>query len=170
MADGQDVSAVARVLALSERQVQELARDGIIPRTTRGTYDLLVCVQSYVKHIREVAAGRSSTDGKLDIVAERARLAREQADHYAMKNAVMREQLVPAEDIEAAYVSVQSAVQRRILAVPKAVAALVSIESEARVCEAIIRQHLEEALEEIADADLVVTLEQPEEPAEAPAN
>lgn len=157
MADLQPVSAVARLLDVTERQVYELARDGTIPRAQRGRYDLVACVRAYIRHLREVAAGRQSRDGKLDLPAERARLAREQADHQSMKNALLRKELVPVSDVETAFTTVHSAVQQRLLGIPSVVAPLVAIEEEARTCEAIIREHIEEALQEIADAEIDVT-------------
>lgn len=152
----QPIAVVARVLDLSERQVYDLVRRGIIPRARPGKYDLFACIRAYVRHIREQAAGRLSKDGDLDIVAERARVAREQADGLAMKNAVTRQELVPAGDIEASRVAVHSAVVRRIRAVPRACALKVARENEARTCEAIIRRALDEALTDIANAEVVV--------------
>lgn len=152
----QTVGQVATLLELSERQVYELAKRGTIPRAERGRYDLIACVRAYVRHLREVAAGRASDDGRSDIVAERARLAAAQADQYELKNAQLRGDLVPADDIESASVAIHSAVQRRLLAVPRNAAPLVAVENDARACENIIREHIEEALEEIADLQLEV--------------
>src|SRR4029077_15703769 len=154
----QPVSAVARLLELSERQIQSLASRGVIPRASHGQYDLLGCVQAYIRHLRGVAAGRGTQGGsKLDIVEERARLASEQADFQAMKNSQLRGDLLPRVDVENVYVTLHSSVQRRLLGVPRVVAALVAIESEARACESIVREHIEEALEDLADAEIKVT-------------
>ena len=50
---------------------------------------------AYCDHLRGVAAGRGG-DASLELTAERARLAKEQADKIAMQNAVKRGELAPA--------------------------------------------------------------------------
>jgi len=162
----QPAAVVARVLVMSERRFYELLKRGVLPRSpVRGKYDLFACIRAYIEHMREQAAGRSSKDGDLDIVAERARLAREQADAMALKNAVTRGELVPAADIERAKVAIHSIVVPKILAVPRACARKVAREHEARACEAIIRAELHQALREISATELEVTY-----PAEARAS
>lgn len=54
---------------------------------------------AYCEHLRTMAAGRGS-DNSLVLAAERARLAREQADKVAMQNAVTRGELAPAHLLE----------------------------------------------------------------------
>ena len=54
---------------------------------------------SYTDHLREIAAGRGG-DSSLVLAAERARLAREQADRIAMQNALSRKELAPAHLLE----------------------------------------------------------------------
>lgn len=166
----QKVGQVATLLDLSERQVYQLAKDGIIPRAQRGGYDLIACVRAYIRHLREIAAGRTSSDGRVDIVAQRARLAAEQADHQAMKNAQLRGDLVPGDEIEDASVAVHSAVQQRLLAVPRNAAPLVAVENDARACEAIIREQIEEALEEIADLEIEAEADAPAHAPRDPKN
>jgi len=150
------VATVARIMDVSERRVQVLARDGIIPKAKHGQYDLIACVQSYIRHLRGVAAGHTSQDGKLDLTEERARLAKEQADAQEMKNRQTRAELIPASDQEAALIALASSVQRRVLGVPTKVAPLVALETEAQVCESIVREHIEDALHELADAEIAV--------------
>lgn len=156
MADLQPVSAVARLLDVSERAVYDLARHGTIPRAQRGRYDLVACVRAYIRHLREVAAGRTSHDGALDLVAERARLAREQADGQSMKNALLRSELLPRDDMERVLVALQSGVQKRLLSVPSNVATLVARETSPAVCQRIVDEHIREALQELAEATIRV--------------
>ena len=89
-------------LGLTDRSVRDLAADGTIPRSRRGRYPLKAGVRAYCAHAREVAAGRASQNGELDIVAERARLAKEQADKLEMENAAARGELLPRADVVSA--------------------------------------------------------------------
>jgi terminase small subunit / prophage DNA-packing protein len=54
---------------------------------------------AYIRRLREQAAGRYS-EGPLDLVNERARLAKEQADRLEMQNAVTRKEMAPVIIIE----------------------------------------------------------------------
>ncbi|WP_051975386.1 terminase small subunit [Cupriavidus necator] len=55
---------------------------------------------AYCGHLRETAAGRASEEEGLDLIAERARLAKEQADRIALQNEVTRRELAPVHLIE----------------------------------------------------------------------
>lgn len=87
---------IAEHLDISTRRVRELATEwGIDSReVTLGEWRV-----RYLAKLREEAAGRAGT-GDLDLVAERARLAKVQADRIEMQNAVTRKELAPAELIE----------------------------------------------------------------------
>jgi phage terminase Nu1 subunit (DNA packaging protein) len=87
---------IAEHLDISTRRVRELATEwGIDSReVSLGEWRV-----RYLAKLREEAAGRAGT-GDLDLVAERARLAKVQADRIEMQNAVTRKELAPAELIE----------------------------------------------------------------------
>ena len=87
---------IAEHLDISTRRVRELATEwGIDSREVAlGEWRI-----RYLAKLREEAAGRAGT-GDLDLVAERARLAKAQADRIEMQNAVTRKELAPAELIE----------------------------------------------------------------------
>ena len=82
------VAVIARFLNLTERRVQQLARDGIIPKAEKGKYDLVRCVQNYVRYLQERAYGNGDTAH--DTHHERARLIKAQADKTELEVAEMR--------------------------------------------------------------------------------
>lgn len=79
------------LVGMSQQAVSDLVRRGVLPDGACGDEWLL----AYCDHLREVAAGRGGDSAK-ELSAERARLAREQADKIAMQNAVTRGELAPA--------------------------------------------------------------------------
>lgn len=157
---------MCRLFAISDTNLHDLVKRGIIPRASRGRYNLDECAPAYIRHLRAMAAGRTDQTGKIDIVAERARHEREKADKVAMQNAVARGELVAADDVEDMHTAVHSAVQRHLLSLPAIVAPLVAIEDDARACETIFREHLEDALEQLADADVTPSKAAAADPAE----
>ena len=48
----QPIAVIAKLLDLSERRVQQLSREGVIPKATRGQYDLVGSVRGYVRYLR----------------------------------------------------------------------------------------------------------------------
>ena len=49
----QPIGVIARLLDLSERRVQQLSREGVIPKAERGQYDLVGSVRGYVRYLRD---------------------------------------------------------------------------------------------------------------------
>jgi phage terminase Nu1 subunit (DNA packaging protein) len=83
---------LAEIIGVSEARVSQLVSDGIVERGQT----LSVQVRQYCAWLREVAAGRQSEEmGGLDLVQERAALAREQRLGYEIKNAVARGEYAP---------------------------------------------------------------------------
>lgn len=83
-------------LDLSDRSIREwevkLGMQG-------ASYTLTEFRIAYIRSLRESASGREAI-GDLDLAAERARLAKEQADKIAMQNEVSRRELAPVTLIE----------------------------------------------------------------------
>ena len=74
----------------------------------------------YIRRLREQAAGRAAA-GDLDLVGERARLAKEQADRVAMQNAVTRGELAPVALIEEVLALAGARASRILDAIPGAI-------------------------------------------------
>lgn len=83
------------LVGISRQAIDDLVRREILVDGASADEWLL----AYCDHLREVAAGRGGSNA-LELAAERARLAREQADKIAMQNAVTRGELAPAHLLE----------------------------------------------------------------------
>ena len=85
-------SDVAMVVGVSQQAISAMVTDGKLPAT--GT--LGEVLQAYCQRLRLQAAGRMGDElGGLDLVQERAALAREQREGQAIKNAVARKEYAP---------------------------------------------------------------------------
>jgi len=145
---GKDLCAL---LDLSSGALSELKARGIAVHLAHDNYDLTATVTNYVRHLRGVAAGWGPPDQAADLTAQRARLAREQADGLALKNARARGELVAAEEVERAWGDVLRQVRARIMAVPSRLRADLP-EPGPGVIEALDRE-LRDALSELGHAD-----------------
>lgn len=82
----------AAIIGVSEARVSQLVGEGVIARgdTAHGW------LVAYCERLRDQAAGRAGSEvGGLDLVQERAALAREQREGQAIKNAVARKEYAP---------------------------------------------------------------------------
>jgi phage terminase Nu1 subunit (DNA packaging protein) len=148
----QPITVIAKLLDLSERRVQQLSREGVIPKATRGQYDLVGSVRGYVRYLRDQAAKAQA--GAPDYASERARFIRARADLAEMEAAEKRGAVIPAADVEAAWIAVLARLRTRILALPDRLAPLVHAEASPAGVRDVIRGALREALEELAETDV----------------
>lgn len=103
---------------ISPAALSDLKRRGIAVRLSHDAYDLTATTRAYVEHLRGLAAGWGTGEQAASLTAERARLAREQADAQAMKNAKLRGDLVDAGEVERAWAEILRNLRARIMAVP----------------------------------------------------
>ena len=107
--------ALAGLLGISTRRLGQLHAEGIAVKVDRGLYDAAATVQAMLVHASGKAAGKTVEH---DLDKERARLAAEQADGHALKNAQARGELVPAEDVVREWQGIIRTVRSAMLAVP----------------------------------------------------
>jgi phage terminase Nu1 subunit (DNA packaging protein) len=149
--DTQKISGpeLAKLLGVHERTIRDLAKDGYVVKIGRSAYDRDASITRYCTHLREIAAGRGGESGVMTLTAERARLAREQADSAAIKNAAARGELVPATQVAATWRTIMTGVRARILAVPSRVRLALPHMTRAEV--EIIEREVRDALTESAN-------------------
>ena len=85
---------VANHLGISPTRVSELKSAGILPEARRRANNLTACRGAYLAHLREVAAGRGSKDGTVDLVAETFQLADQQVHSQRDVLVVFRVQVI----------------------------------------------------------------------------
>lgn len=141
-------SEIADYLGISLRVVKDLEARGILPKAAKGERDLKTAVRAYCAHLRERAAGRQSADG-LDLAAERARLAKEQADHQALKNAETRRELLPKADVDHAVTAAFARCRTALLRLPAKLASRAAGRPAGEV-RALATGLITEALQELA--------------------
>ena len=148
----QPIGVIARLLDLSERRVQQLSREGVIPKAERGQYDLIGSVRGYVHYLRDQAIKAQA--GAPDYAAERARFIRARADLAEMEAEEKRGALIAAEQIEAAWIAVLALLRTRLLALPDRLAPQVFEQSTVGDTRNLIRMTIREVLDDLAQPDV----------------
>ena len=100
----------AAMIGVSEARVSQLLSDGVMARGATA-HEWLI---AYCERLRDQAAGRAGTEtGGLDLVQERAALAREQRIAQALKNDIARGEYAPIGLLTDVLASASSAVVDR---------------------------------------------------------
>jgi phage terminase Nu1 subunit (DNA packaging protein) len=148
----QPIGVISRLLDLSERRVQQLSREGVIPKAERGQYDLIGSVRGYVRYLRDQAAKAQA--GAPEYAAERARFIRARADLAEMEAEEKRRALIVAEQIEAAWIAVLALLRTRLLALPDRLAPQAFEQSTVGDTRNLIRAAIREVLDDLAQPDI----------------
>lgn len=159
----QPISVIAKLLDLSERRVQQLSREGVIPKAERGQYDLIGSVRGYVRYLRDQAVRAQS--GAPDYAAERARFIRARADLAEMEAEEKRRSLLAADQVEVAWIAVLALLRTRLLGLPDRLAPLAFEQSTVGDTRNLIRAAIREVLDDLAEpaiADDTATEPEPE--------
>jgi phage terminase Nu1 subunit (DNA packaging protein) len=138
-----ELAYLARVKPETARK--RLAAAGIEPARTDGR-TLFFDARAALPALLGLGEGLNPT-------AERARLDKARADAQELRNAQLRGELVPGDELEATLISLWTAASQRLQATPAKVAPLAG-GGNATVpqAEAIMREHVHRALHELADA------------------
>jgi phage terminase Nu1 subunit (DNA packaging protein) len=148
----QPISVIARLLDLSERRVQQLSREGVIPKAERGQYDLIGSVRGYVRYLRDQAVRAQA--GAPDYASERARFIRARADLAEMDAEARRGVMIPAGEVEGAWIAVLALLRTRLLALPDRLAPIAHDQATVGDTRNLIRAAIREVLDDLAQPDI----------------
>lgn len=90
----------ANLFNITVRRIQQLAKDGIIPKSGRGRYPLIGAVKGYVGYLQTLRLSNEPivpSDKDLDPVQEKARLDRERRIYQAVVTEMKLGELIPIE-------------------------------------------------------------------------
>lgn len=145
---GWTVKEVANDLGITERRFSQLVADGVFPRSGENGYDISQIRVLDRKRLEAAASGRGDGGGQL--ATERARLAREQGDAIAIKNAVARGDFVPLAQLTKKVSERNSVVRERLLTISGKIADACAMRTREEI-EEIIADEIEEVLNELAE-------------------
>jgi phage terminase Nu1 subunit (DNA packaging protein) len=150
-----DVTTLASVFACDERSVRSYAERKIAVRAGRGRYYLKASTRNLIQHLRDTASGRGGAAAVETLTAERARLAREQADAHALKNKITRGELVEASAVTERWSDICAQIRARLLAIPTIYCADVpgAGRAEIDILDRLIREALTGLADELAQGN-----------------
>jgi len=150
MAKPVNVSAIGQLLKLTDRRIQQLVKENVLPRPVKGLYEPVACIHAYIDYLRKKVAGA----GEVSLTDERTRLTKCQADLAEMALAKARGQLIPAERARMAWGSVIQAVRQKLLSLPVRLAPRLASTRSIPIAKEILEESIREVLHECANPDL----------------
>jgi phage terminase Nu1 subunit (DNA packaging protein) len=116
MADTITAVALAELCGITRRTVSDLAKRGIMVRSGRN-YAPIESVRGYCDHLRKLATGRGGETAIASATADRARLAKAQANLVETKTRKLSGELVDAAEVESEWSGVLRTVRAGCLAI-----------------------------------------------------
>lgn len=144
------VNTIAKLLNITERRVQQLARENIIPKANKGKYDLVGCIQGYITYLQNTISQGECKDLK----HERTRLTKFQADKALIDLQIIQGKAILIPDVEKQVANMISVVRTKLLGLPTKLAPIISNENDTNVIENIIKDNIYEVLQELANLKL----------------
>ena len=130
MAEGkqnlQNAAIIAKLFGVTDRRIQQLAKEGIIPAAQKRPYmfDLLPTVQSYIRYLSDKANGREAKSAdtaqvEMEKLRAEADMKRSKADMAAMQLKELEGKMHRSEDVEAVTNDLVYTVRRRLKNPPR---------------------------------------------------
>lgn len=141
---------LADYLDISARMVRYLLEEGVFHKEANGKLDKDKCRIAYIRHLREQAAGRKSEHTEYDLIGERARLAKAQADKTELEVGTLQGKLLLAEDVLKEWQKLLAACKAKLMAIPtKCALQIVSLQEPTEI-ERFLKRMIYEALTELS--------------------
>lgn len=148
------VATIAKLLLLSDRRVQQLTKEGVIPKAERGRYELAPAVQGYVRFLQERSLRSDSSP--IDYHMEKARLTKAQADSAEIEAAKARQDVASVKQIEKNLAGLFAEVRTNIRNIPdRVVSSLIGMTDE-REFKNILAREIDLALDALAESDVLI--------------
>jgi phage terminase Nu1 subunit (DNA packaging protein) len=148
------VDVVAAFLDCDKRTVQNYAKDGIIPRAGHGKYNLLDCIRSYVRYLRNKETELEIDDLEKKIRQAEFELKQNGATKLRLENEAKSGYLIKADDVEPFFQGVLVTLRQQLLSLGDVIAnEVLSCDTEIEIAQAI-RHAIEGVLDEVSRADL----------------
>jgi phage terminase Nu1 subunit (DNA packaging protein) len=164
------IDTIAKLLELTPRRINQLENDGILPRpVARGRYELVGCVQGYIRFLRAKNINEDLDDGTSE-VAHRKRLTKARADIAEMEVERLAGTLVDVLSVENAWTAAGTRFRQKVLSIPHKAAPVLAAEEDIDTCCAILEEHVHDALRELSNLDVDVDGEEPTTEADAEAS
>ena len=150
MATSFNIQAIAKLLKLSERRIQQLAKEEIIPKAERGKYDLIGSVQGYIDYLKAKVGGDFTAE---EVLKNKNKLLKAKAELAEIEKMKATGELIPKEEVKRTWLELVQKVKQKLLSIPNKVAPVVVTVKSINEIKLILQEKIYEALYEITSDD-----------------
>ena len=147
MATSFNITAISKLLKLTERRVQQLAKDDIIPKAERGKYDLISSVHGYIDFLKAKAGGDFTAE---DVIKNKNKLMKAKAEIAEIERMKATGELIPKEEVKSTWLELINKVKQKLLSIPNKIAPIVVAIKNTNEIKLILQDKIYEALYEIS--------------------
>lgn len=140
---------ICEILGLSDRRIQQLAKEDILVRVSHGKYDLPGSIQNYINYIKE----QSKTGEELNKVEEETLLVRVRRQKAEIELDIMQGNVHLSEDVEKVMSDMLSSFRAQLLVIPGKASPQLMGMNEIEPIKAILKNYIHEALQEMSEYD-----------------
>lgn len=149
------VATIAKLLMMSERRVQQLTKDGVIPKAERGRYELAPAVQGYIRFLQDRQAGNASQVESIDYHVEKARKIKFEADIAEVEAAKRRGEAIDAQEVKRAWQLILGEIRANLLNnTPARIASLILGKENETEIKRIIKAEIGMAMTAASETDV----------------
>lgn len=150
------VATIAKLLKISERRVQQLTQEGVIPKSDRGRYELAASVQGYVSFLQDRLSGNpDATEGGVDYQGQRTRKIAAEASLAEIELAKARGEVADLDLVRAEVLACFSACRSRLLSIGSTLAGRMDLATDMASRKELIDDAVIEALNEISSGEIL---------------
>lgn len=153
----QDSATIAKLFGVTERRVQQLAKEKVIPAAKQRPYmfDLLSTIQTYIRYLSDKANGKEgksseTVQAESDKLRAEADLKQSKAKIAEMQLKELEGKMHRSEDVAAVMDDLVYSIRSMIMALPGRLAMDVTQAANANEASAIIRAECSKILNELA--------------------
>ena len=150
MATSFNIEAISKLLKLSERRIQQLAKDNIIPKAERGKYDLVSSVHGYIDFLKAKAGGDFTAE---EVLKNKNKLLKAKAEIAEIEKKKATGELIPKEEVKRTWLELVHKIKQKLLSIPNKVAPVIVTVKNINEIKLILQDKLYEALYEITSDD-----------------
>jgi len=147
------LEAIAKLLSLDPRRVQQLAKEGVIPKAARGQYPLVGSVRGYIQYLQSLAYGSAGAE-QTGYGLERTRLTRVKAELQEIELQRRRQEVVLAQEVEETWGLMIMRMKSKLSSIPNRLAQRVRATRTNAQAKEIIKKAIDEGLRELSETEI----------------
>jgi phage terminase Nu1 subunit (DNA packaging protein) len=145
------VDQIATLLMLDPRRVQQLVKEGWIPRAKHGEYQFVPSLQGYIRSLRESVQRRGPQELEREAAEEDIGIKKARREKLELENAAQRGELLDRSEVEAAWLKTIAVIKNQLLNLPGKMAPRIADNPNVAAIEAELEAVIYDTLTQLAN-------------------